>query len=991
MPTPPPSRPDADEDIDIAALLALEAELEGGTAPARVPVDVTQAAHPADGDPVGIDVPDDSPEPEPCEAGDLAALAQQRLDLERQFADLVAAVAPAVDAVVPSPPASAWTSEPLVAARVLWSSMPVAEHGGEGAPAPAPAEPLHLAWAAESHATLPAEPDSDLDLPVPFANVHLFTHVEDAPPSAEPDTETEMADDAVATPPSAEAADETALAALHVVDVEPEVDAAGEPESLTAAAEAVEPWHPDAAPDYARAEWWKEALPWREVVQARPEDDVEPEPVAAAPEMVSADVHVDGGSADDLSWSSSDQLVDESPSMTEVPHADPHGDVPPVDVPVAGAAEEMPAPAEVLAGPDDEAIDVVAAPDAPASLEHSAPEPADVIAAAPESLAPVDDTAGEPLPVSETPDAANAGEELDGSPLQPLEEGSAASPPLADPIPEVVIVDDEHGRDAWDHLPSEVVEEALPLATTPTIDVVVEMAPLSTRKKRRRTRRKKGPVVDAIAVAEVALPQVVSPAPSAVMATMALSLTPIRHEPAGAGLEVETSRGVRPLSLLDRSVPAWTPLAEPFVARPVSRRPSADEASSAAPAVSATAAGLLTMADAPAAARTGDAAPASAGVLQMAGPQGALGAIAADVSRPFEQEIRAVGMPDVEEWPSPSSRATITSVGDAMGSSAPTHVRFSALDSWSAATESPVARRGANWRRLVAASVLVALFQGAAFAAWWWVQPGAHGTLVVQTDKSGVEVLLDDKVVGRTPFREEVAPGRHKLKLREGGYMREMPVEISVGVVTTQAIDWPSAGAGKGSLQVTSNPAGAEIFVNGRSRGKAPQLLERLPAGDQILMLRGDAGSVTVTATVLAGETTPLEVKIFAGWIQVDAAVELNLLLNGREKIGSSMDGQILLPPGVHRVQAVNDSLGIRQWLTMTVEPGAVRRVPFVVQPGTLTLRDEAEVFIDGASAGTTPGTIPIAPGTHEIAIRHPDGSERRQAMTVRAGQRVEF
>ena len=69
----------------------------------------------------------------------------------------------------------------------------------------------------------------------------------------------------------------------------------------------------------------------------------------------------------------------------------------------------------------------------------------------------------------------------------------------------------------------------------------------------------------------------------------------------------------------------------------------------------------------------------------------------------------------------------------------------------------------------------------------------------------------------------------------------------------------------------------------------------------------------------------------------------------------------------------------------------AVKRVPFIVEPGTLTLQEEAEVFLDGASTGTTPGTITIAPGTHEIIIRPADGTERRQSMTVRAGQRVQF
>jgi hypothetical protein len=349
-------------------------------------------------------------------------------------------------------------------------------------------------------------------------------------------------------------------------------------------------------------------------------------------------------------------------------------------------------------------------------------------------------------------------------------------------------------------------------------------------------------------------------------------------------------------------------------------------------------------------------------------------------------------MPDLDALDPRFGRTPITSMADAVGATANATTRQTMPETrGQTPSTGPVVSRGMNWRRVIAASVLIALFQGAAFAAWWWVQPGARGTLVVQTAKPGIEVLLDDKFVGRTPFREEVVPGRHKLGLRQGTNLREMPVEISVGVVTTQAMAWPSSTGGKGNLQVTSTPTGAEVFIDGKSRGVAPLLLEDLPAGDQSLTLIGDAGTVTVRASVLPDETTPLEVKIFAGWIQVDAPVEVNLLLRGREKIGSSMDGQILLPPGTHRVQAVNDALGIRQWLTVTVEPGAVRRVPFTVHPATLTLQEEAEVFVDGTAAGTTPGTIRIAPGTHDLSIRRADGSERRQAMTVRSGQRIEF
>ncbi len=596
-------------------------------------------------------------------------------------------------------------------------------------------------------------------------------------------------------------------------------------------------------------------------------------------------------------------------------------------------------------------------------------------------------------------------------------DGHAASPDVADGAappesadgrsmaPAVVIVDDGPHGDALDQLTSE--ETSAPLAA------VEASTPAGSKKRRKRTRRKKtagpdapppaatpvAPSAPPSAAPAVAAPPMAEPPTASPMVSMeaqglrgapeeSASLMPPRVSLSAPTGDEDTRSGVaaRGTSLLNREVPVWKPPAELFgrMATPA----AADAPAADAPLVHA--------ADADTAAPVEDRPPLSvASTLPVVRPVAPVATTpvtvsAPDVYPPFEEEIKAVGMPDLEDLGRQAGRSGVTPLSDGLGTSSGPPSRVVPLETRAAVPVADVGR-GTKWRRLAAAAVIIALLQGVGFAAWWWAQPGEAGTLVVQTSRTGVEVLLDDKVVGQTPFREAVAPGRHKLGLRLGSTVREMPVEISLGVVTTQSIDWPSPSGGRGSLQVTSNPPGAQVFIDGKSRGSAPLLLEGLAAGDQQLELRSDAGSVTVKATVVADQTTPLEVKIFAGWILVDAPVEVNLLLNGRQKIGSSMDGQILLQPGPHRIQAVNEALGIRQWFSVTVEPGAVRRVPFTVPPGTLTLQEEAEVFVDGSLAGTTPGTIRIAPGTRDIAVRPADGPERRQALTVRSGQRIEF
>jgi len=946
---------DPEPEIDIEALLRLEAELEGDgdVAPSLVVAEAAVVAEPAF-------EPDPEPEPAPAsesplppemegapasdtgpeleavalvdappdvvaealsdvvapahEEPSLEAIAQERVDLERQFAELLDSVAPADEgpadeepvALVPPRPE---TSEPLVDVRVMWSSMPatdiVDDTVGESA----------------------GQTGED-----------ILTSEDGTEPLIEPLVQ-------------------------PLVETFGQIDASVEPvESTEASVET--------------SGWWREALPWRtdvaDATAVSTESMVAPTPVfeeAVAIEPVPAFDEV--VAVESVSAIEALPLVEPEPEPDVVAEIDEE----PFELLAAAVVE----PSDELVGAEVADVEAAILDTNTLALPFEAVEErvddavdtyqafTDVAleAAAEDIGLGTEDGAFAVLPVEEPSFSLLT---LDG---QPVAEGIATD--IHDVVSEFVIPD-EPGADLSAAASCAEVDAAglqmegesvlARFAEAPCVEVEVRaeepsVAAGTTKRRKKRSRRKKSgtataPVAPAPATAVV---QPADPIPEPVCEVEpAYEPEPEAGPDAPADLPAATPREMA-TSLLHREVPAWTPPT-------VDVRPPAPEAPrEPVPAPHPQAAPAAW--DAPAA------------------------VAASDAFRPYEPEIHAVGLPDPEALDARTGRPAVTSVADAL---APTPgSRAANVETWAVAN-TPVSAPRVNWRRVIAASILVALFQGAAFAAWWWTLPGATGTLVVQTSRAaGVEVILDDKPLGRTPFSGEVAPGRHKLVLRQGETLREMPVEISVGVVTTQAIDWPVAAGGRGSLQITSSPTGAQVLVGGRSRGETPLLLEDLPAGGQSLLIRSDAGTVSASAIVIAGATTPLDVKIFAGWILVDAPVEVQLLLNGREKIGSSMDGQILLPPGTHRVQATNDALGIHEWITATVEPGAVRRVTLMVAPATIALRDEAEVFVDGASIGTTPGTLDVPVGTHEIAIRPVTGPERKQAMTVRSRQRIEF
>ena len=105
-------------------------------------------------------------------------------------------------------------------------------------------------------------------------------------------------------------------------------------------------------------------------------------------------------------------------------------------------------------------------------------------------------------------------------------------------------------------------------------------------------------------------------------------------------------------------------------------------------------------------------------------------------------------------------------------------------------------------------------------------------TLIVATDPEGVEVWLDDELVGAAPLElADLAPGVRQLSLRRQGYQRlDLPEQrLAAGEVTR--IEQTLAPA-LGSLAIASEPAGAWIEVDGvRLAETTPATVENLAAG----------------------------------------------------------------------------------------------------------------------------------------------------------------
>jgi hypothetical protein len=270
------------------------------------------------------------------------------------------------------------------------------------------------------------------------------------------------------------------------------------------------------------------------------------------------------------------------------------------------------------------------------------------------------------------------------------------------------------------------------------------------------------------------------------------------------------------------------------------------------------------------------------------------------------------------------------------------------------------------------------------------------GTLVVQTNPSGAAVEVDGQPRGVTPLTLELSPGRHTVKLANEGNVRSMPITIMAGGEVSQLIELPRAASLLGELQVRTEPAGAEVTVDGHVYGRSPLTVEGLAPGVHSVVLENDHGSITQEVKIEAGTTASLVVPLTAarnvpvsGWIAVNAPTELQVFEAGR-LLGTSQSDRIMVSAGRHDLLLVNEAIGYSQPQTVNVTAGRVTPIKPRLPNGAMSFNaiPWAEVFVDGKPVGETPlANVSVPLGTHDVLFRHPElGEKQIRAVVTPAG-----
>lgn len=145
------------------------------------------------------------------------------------------------------------------------------------------------------------------------------------------------------------------------------------------------------------------------------------------------------------------------------------------------------------------------------------------------------------------------------------------------------------------------------------------------------------------------------------------------------------------------------------------------------------------------------------------------------------------------------------------------------------------------------------------------------GWIYVSSSPGGASVTLDGSSVGQTPVSgslklNTIAVGDHTVALELTGYQRySTHASVSSNTVTEVSAVLVPAGtpSGKGALSVSSNPAGASIFMDNNFIGISPLTASDIAAGSHVVTFKMDGyQEYSTNALITAGTTSSVSAAL---------------------------------------------------------------------------------------------------------------------------------
>ena len=281
-------------------------------------------------------------------------------------------------------------------------------------------------------------------------------------------------------------------------------------------------------------------------------------------------------------------------------------------------------------------------------------------------------------------------------------------------------------------------------------------------------------------------------------------------------------------------------------------------------------------------------------------------------------------------------------------------------------------------------------------------QQGQLALLLFDSVPSGAEVWLGDIKAGTTPYQNlQLKPGQKlNITLKAPDY-RDLQVELTLqpGSNTPKAFQLVPA---FGSLSITSEPSGADVYLSGELVGQTPYSNQRLASAKYLVDIRKPLYLPLSNQTIAVedGKLSEHSFKLRPNFGDLSVASEpsaatITLEANGREVFRGSTPIALQLEPATYILSASKSGYAQRRFevkiargqrISIGKEQLQLRRLS-----GTAVISSEpaspgARVFIDGKDSGAVPLITELPVGSYEITIKG-DKLSGKSNLQIRDGE----
>ena len=279
---------------------------------------------------------------------------------------------------------------------------------------------------------------------------------------------------------------------------------------------------------------------------------------------------------------------------------------------------------------------------------------------------------------------------------------------------------------------------------------------------------------------------------------------------------------------------------------------------------------------------------------------------------------------------------------------------------------------------------------------------GQVALLLFDSVPSGAEVWLGDIKAGTTPYQNlQLSSGQNlNITLKAQDY-RDLQVALTLqpGSNTPKPFELVPA---FGSLSITSEPSGADVYISGELVGQTPYSSSRLASAKYLVDIRKPLYLPLSNQTIAIedGQRTGRSFKLEPNFGDLSVASEpsaatITLEANGREVYRGTTPISLQLEPGTYILSASKAGYAQRRF-EVTIARGqrtSISKEQLQLRQllGTAIISSEpaspgARVLIDGKDSGTVPLITELPVGTYEVTIKADKLSGKAQ-LQVRDGE----